>query len=103
MQVDGQIEPGFDGVRDAFERNFTTHGDIGAAFCLYVEGQKVVDIWGGVADAKTGTPWAQDTLTLVYSTTKGVTAICAHLLAERGQLDLDAPVADYWPEFAKEG
>src|SRR5579862_8583801 len=103
MDIEGQVEPGYEGVRDAFAANFTSHGDVGAAFCLYVKGRKVVDIWGGLADAKTGRKWDEDTLTLVYSTSKGVSAICAHLLAQRGQLDLDAPVIDYWPEFGQAG
>ena len=101
--VQGEVAPGFERVREAFEANFTQHGDVGAAFALYVGGQKVVDLWGGVADPKTGRPWTEDTMALVYSTSKGVSAICAHLLAQRGQLDLDAPVASYWPEFAAEG
>jgi CubicO group peptidase (beta-lactamase class C family) len=79
------------------------HGDVGAAFCLYVDGRPVVDLWGGVADVGSGRPWAEDTLALVFSTTKGVTAIAAHLLAQRGVLDLDAPVVDLWPEFAAGG
>ncbi len=103
MNSEGQVEPGYEGVREAFESNFSTHGDVGAAFCLYVHGRKVVDIWGGVADLKKGRKWDEDTLTLVYSTTKGVSAICAHLLAQRGQLDLDAPVIEYWPEFGQAG
>jgi CubicO group peptidase (beta-lactamase class C family) len=103
MEVYGEVEAGFEGVRDAFVSNFSTRGDVGAAFCLYLEGRKVVDLWGGVADEKTGKEWGEDTLALVYSTTKGVTAICAHLLAQRGQLDLDVPVVEYWPEFAPEG
>ncbi len=103
MNIEGQVEPGYEGVRDAFAANFSLHGDVGAAFCLYVKGRKVVDIWGGVADAKTGQPWDEDTLALVYSTSKGVSAICAHLLAQRGQLDLDAPVVDYWPEYGQAG
>ena len=103
MEIHGDVRPGYEPVREAFRRNFEHHGDIGAACCLYVDGQKVVDIWGGVADAKEDRPWAEDTLTLVYSTTKGVTAVCAHLLAQRGELDLDAPVVEYWPEFGKEG
>jgi CubicO group peptidase (beta-lactamase class C family) len=103
MDIEGQVEPGYEGVREAFAANFSSHGDVGAAFCLYVKGRKVVDIWGGVADAKTGQKWDEDTLALVYSTSKGVSAICAHLLAQRGQLDLDAPVVDYWPEFGQAG
>lgn len=103
MRADGMVEPGFEGVREAFEANFTERGDVGAAFCLYAGGRAVVDIWGGVADQKSGRPWSEDTLTLVYSTTKGATAICAHMLAERGLVDLDSPVARYWPEFAQAG
>jgi CubicO group peptidase (beta-lactamase class C family) len=103
MDIEGQVDPGYEGVQEAFAANFSTHGDVGAAFCLYVKGRKVVDIWGGEADLKTGRKWDDDTLTLVYSTSKGVSAICAHLLAQRGQLDLDAPVIDYWPEFGQAG
>jgi CubicO group peptidase (beta-lactamase class C family) len=103
MHAEGHVEDGFQAVQEAFEDNFVHHGDVGAAFCLYVDGRKVVDIWRGTADAKNDVPWREDTLTLVYSTTKGVTAICAHLLAQRGVLDLDAPVTAYWPEFGKEG
>jgi CubicO group peptidase (beta-lactamase class C family) len=103
MECEGRVEAGFEGIEEAFKASFTRHGDVGAAFCLYVGGRSVVDIWAGTADAKSGRPWAEDTLTLVFSTTKGVTAICAHLLAQRGELDLDAPVSDYWPEFSQEG
>ena len=103
MAVEGIVEPGFEGVRDAFVRNFTEHGDVGAAFCLHVEGRKVVDLWGGMADAQTGRPYDESTLQLVFSTTKGATAACANLLAQRGELDIDAPVATYWPEFAAAG
>ena len=103
MRANGHVESGFEPVKEAFEANFTERGDIGAAFCLYAGGRKVVDVWGGVADHKTGRPWSEDTLTLVYSTTKGVAAICAHLMAERSELDLDAPVVEYWPEYGVEG
>ena len=103
MQAQGHVEPRFAPVRDTFVANFTERGDVGAAFCLYAGGRKVVDLWAGTADAKTDRPWAEDTLALVYSTTKGVTAICAHLMAERGELDLDAPVVEYWPEYGAEG
>jgi CubicO group peptidase (beta-lactamase class C family) len=102
-EIHGEVGPGFDKVRDAFEANFTQHGDVGAAFALYKDGEKVVDIWGGVADEDTGAPWNEDTLQLVFSTTKGATAICANLLAQRGELDFDAPVAQYWPEFKANG
>ena len=101
--VQGEVAPGFEAVRDAFAANFERHGEVGAAFSLHVRGEQVVDIWGGVADAESGRPWQEDTLQLVFSTTKGATAICANLLAERGALDLEAPVAEYWPEFAAAG
>jgi CubicO group peptidase (beta-lactamase class C family) len=103
VEAQGGVEAGFEGVRDAFAANFAQHGDIGAAFCLYVDGRKVVDLWGGTADVATGRPWTEDTLQLVFSTTKGATAVCANLLAQRGELDLDATVSTYWPEFAAAG
>ncbi|MEV2203295.1 MULTISPECIES: serine hydrolase domain-containing protein [Streptomyces] len=101
--INGEVAPGFEPVREAFAANFTQHGDIGAAVCVYRHGRPVVDLWGGVADPETGRPWAQNTLQLVYSATKGATATAAHILVERGMLDLDAPVAKYWPEFAANG
>ena len=101
VEVSGQVEPGFERVRDAFEANFAERGDVGAAFCLYAGGRPVVDLVGGTVDAS-GTAYGPQTLQLVFSTTKGATAVCAHILAERGDLDLDAPVAEYWPEFAAE-
>jgi CubicO group peptidase (beta-lactamase class C family) len=86
-----------------FGDNFEGHGDVGAAVCVYRRGRKVVDLRGGLADAGTGRPWRKDTLQLVYSATKAATATCAHLLAQRGELDLDRPAAWYWPEFAAQG
>jgi CubicO group peptidase (beta-lactamase class C family) len=103
MNIGGQVEPGFAGVRDAFARNFEEHGEIGAGFCLHVNGRKVVDIWGGVADQDTGKDYGEDTLQLVFSTTKGATATCANRLIQDGLLDVDAPVVQYWPEFAEAG
>jgi CubicO group peptidase (beta-lactamase class C family) len=100
--AEGLVEPGWGAVADAFERNFE-HGDVGAACCVYAAGVPVVDIHMGLADATTRAPWRDDTLVLVFSTTKGVTAICANLLIQRGELDPDAPVARYWPEFAANG
>jgi len=101
--VDGEVAPGFERVREAFGRNFEHGGDVGAALCVYWHGRKVADLWGGVADSGTGREWTKDTLQLVYSATKAATATCAHLLAQRGELDLDRPVASYWPEFAAAG
>ena len=103
VAIGGTVQPGFEGVRDAFTANFTDHGEVGAGFSLVVDGRTVVDLWGGVADAATGAPYTEDTLQLVFSSTKGATALCANLLAQRGELDFDAPVATYWPEFAQGG
>jgi CubicO group peptidase (beta-lactamase class C family) len=102
-EIGGTTDPRFEPVRAAFARNFAEHGEVGAAVAVYLHGHPVVDLWGGVADPATGRAWDRDTLQLVYSTTKGVTAACANLLAQRGELDLDAPVAKYWPEFAAAG
>ncbi len=102
-KIQGLVEPGFEGVGEAFARNFAEHDEVGAGFCLLVEGRKVVDLRGGVADPATDKPYDFDTLQLVFSTTKGFTAIAANLLADRGLLDVDAPVAEYWPEFAAAG
>ncbi|CAL9536949.1 beta-lactamase family protein [Streptomyces tendae] len=99
----GEVAAGFEPVREAFAANFAQHGDIGAAVCVYQYGRPVVDLWGGFADPETDRSWTRDTLQLVYSATKGATATAAHMLAERGALDLDAPVAKYWPEFAANG
>lgn len=99
----GEVAPGFESVHEAFAANFARHGDIGAAVCVYLDGRPVVDLWGGIADPDSGHPWARDTLQLVYSATKGATATSAHMLVDRGALDLDAPVAEYWPEFAANG
>jgi len=90
-------------VRHAFARNFAERGELGAAVCVHHRGRPVVDLWGGLADRETGRPWERDTLCLVFSATKGVTAIVVHRLIERGVLALDAPVARWWPEFAAAG
>lgn len=101
--VGGQTAEGWGKVADAFLSNFEEHREIGAACAVYSDGELVVDLWGGAADSRSGRPWARDTVALVFSTTKGATAICAHMLVERGALDLDAPVTRYWPEFGAEG
>lgn len=103
IAYEGDVAPGFERVADAFGGNFERNGDVGAAVCVYQHGRKVVDLRGGLADPATGRRWAADTLQLVYSATKAATATCAHLLGQRGQLDLDQPAARYWPEFAAEG
>jgi CubicO group peptidase (beta-lactamase class C family) len=101
--TEGICKPGFERVAEAFQKNFDAKGEVGASVCLTVGGDTVVDLWGGTADQKTGTPWMKDTVSIVFSCTKGATALCAHVLASRGKLDLDAPVAELWPEFAKNG
>ena len=103
MDIHGTCDTRFGHVRDAFERNFTELGDVGASFAMTVEGEFVVDIWGGHRDAAGMEPWVEDTIVNVYSSTKTMTALCALLLADRGELDLHAPVAKYWPEFAQNG
>lgn len=101
--ISGWVAPGFEGVRDTFQANFDAGVEVGAAFGAYHRGEKVVDLWGGIADARTEEPWEEDTLVLVYSTTKGVVAMCANRLAQQGAIDVEAPVASYWPEFAEAG
>lgn len=101
--VHGHCDERFTAVRTALEENFRDRGELGAAVTVTVGGEVVVDLWGGWADAARTRPWQRDTLVNVWSTTKGPTALCAHILADRGLLDLDAPVARYWPEFAAAG
>lgn len=103
VTVQGSAAPGFEPVRRAFEANFTEAGDVGAALAVYRHGRPVVDLWGGLRNTETGEAWEADTPVRVASTTKGITAVCAHLLVQRGLLDLDAPVAAYWPEFKAGG
>lgn len=101
--VQGTAQPGFERVADAFVRNFTEHGDVGAACCVHVGGEPVIDVWAGHADRDQGRAWARETIVIVFSSTKGVAAVAANQLIERGLLDPEAPVADYWPEFAANG
>ncbi len=102
-RIEGECDPRFQEVANAFERNFRDHQEVGASVCVTVEGKPVVDLWGGLADATNKTPWERDTVTTVFSCTKGAVALCAHILADRGELDFDAPVKKYWPEFATNG
>ncbi|MEU7406019.1 serine hydrolase domain-containing protein [Streptomyces sp. NPDC044948] len=106
MDVHGTVAAGFEPVRDAFVRNFTALGDRGAAVAVYRDGRKVVDLWGGtrdVDDADGAEPWRRGTAQVVRSATKGVAAAVPLLLHRRGELDLDAPVGEYWPEFKAHG
>jgi CubicO group peptidase (beta-lactamase class C family) len=97
------VAPGFEAVRREFERNFAERGELGAACAAYVAGEKVVDLWGGVRDARDGSPWLEDTLVLVYSTSKGLAAMTLAVAHSRGWLDYDERVTTYWPEFGQEG
>ncbi|GAA2829123.1 serine hydrolase domain-containing protein [Crossiella cryophila] len=97
------VERGWGRVADAFHANFSNPGEVGAACSVYVGGRPVVNLWRGLADREANRPWRKDTVVQVASTTKGATAICAHILVQRGLLDLDAPVVRYWPEFGANG
>lgn len=102
--VQGHVEEGWGKVADVFRANFEGNpGEVGTACCVYVGGRPVVDLWGGLADREAERPWGKHTISAVASTTKGAAAICAHMLVQRGQLDLDAPVVTYWPEFGAAG
>ncbi|MBN2051389.1 MAG: beta-lactamase family protein [Spirochaetales bacterium] len=101
--VHGFVAEGYEEVKAEFERNFSKRGELGGAFTAYVDGEKVVDLWGGWADPKKSRPWEEDTGVLVFSATKGVSAMVLAHLHSRGLLDYDERVASYWPEFAAEG
>jgi len=103
MNIHGVCDARLQGVREEFERNFAERGEIGASVCAMIDGRTVVDLWGGVADRHTQRPWQRDTIGLVWSCTKGATALCAHILISGGLLDLDRTVASYWPEFGQAG
>jgi CubicO group peptidase (beta-lactamase class C family) len=102
-RVEGEVAPGFEAVREAFADNLRARGELGAAFAVTLDGQPVVDLWGGLADGERGRPWQADTLQVIFSGTKGLIALCLLMLADREALDLDAPVARYWPQFAANG
>src|SRR5262245_42402531 len=103
VDVNGVCESRFDPVREAFAFNLDTAQDIGASVAVFVDGEPVVDLWGGFFDGTYTRPFERDTICQGFSSTKTVTALCALVLADRGEIDLDAPVAKYWPEFAAEG
>ncbi|WP_030941932.1 serine hydrolase domain-containing protein [Streptomyces sp. NRRL S-646] len=103
MDVNGAVAEGFEPVREAFVRNFEVLGDRGAAVTVYRDGHKVVDLWGGTKDVDGTAPWEHGTAQIVRSATKGVAAAVLLLLQQRGELDLDAPVGEYWPEFKAAG
>jgi len=101
--IGGTVTDGYEGVRDAFASNFAEHGEVGATFAAYVDGRQVVDLWGGTTTPEGHAPYTGDTLQVVFSSTKGAAAACANLLVQRGELDLAAPVVQYWPEFGQAG
>lgn len=103
VPIDGRCDPRFSEVADEFRRNLAQRGDLGASVAITVDGEPAVDLWGGYADANRTTPWAADTIAVVMSCTKGATALCAHILAAEGELDFDAPVARYWPQYGRAG
>ncbi|HEY7308714.1 MAG TPA: serine hydrolase domain-containing protein [Gemmataceae bacterium] len=103
MAIQGECDARFRDVGDEFERNFAERGEVGASVCVILDGRTVIDLWGGLAERRTHRPWEKDTIGLVWSSTKGATALCAHMLVSRGLLDLDRPVAAYWPEFGQAG
>ena len=101
--VDGYTDEKFAGVRAAFEASFASGEEVGASVCITKDGETVADLWGGHMDAAKTKPWTRDTIVNVYSTTKTMTALAALMLADRGLIDFDAPVARYWPQFAANG
>lgn len=103
VEIHGQCEPKFAAVREAFAENFRQGAEVGASFALALEGELVVDLWGGHADAARTRPWRSDTLINTYSTTKGMAAAVVGVLADAGLVDYGTPVAHYWPEFAAAG
>ncbi|NMC07030.1 MAG: beta-lactamase family protein [Candidatus Lokiarchaeota archaeon] len=103
FEIHGRCDARFEGVKKVFEQHLATGEDVGASFAVYKDGVPIVDIWGGFADAARTCPWNEDTIACVFSSTKAMAAICVHVLADRGLIDFEAPVARYWPEFARSG
>ncbi|MEJ8568028.1 serine hydrolase domain-containing protein [Elongatibacter sediminis] len=105
--LQGYCDPRYRSVREAFARNFTEHGERGASICVIAQGETVVHLWGGESGGESvndsGRPWNEDTVCHVFSCTKGAVALCAHLLADAGELDFERPIRDYWPEFGQNG
>jgi len=101
--IQGHVRRGFEAVREAFAENFSRRHELGGACCVFYRGEKVVDLWGGIRNMRTGQPWEKDTMVLVHSTTKGLAAMTIAIAHSRGWLDYEKPVCKYWPEFAQEG
>lgn len=102
-RIHGHVEDGYGPVHDAFAENFRRRGDLGASCAVFVRGRPVVDLWGGTADRRSARAWEADTAAVVFSCSKGLVALCVYLLVERGHLDLDLPIATWWPGFATNG
>ena len=102
-RINGAADEGFGALVDVFADNFRSRGDLGAACTVYLGGRAVVDVWAGIADARSGRPWERETAAVIFSCSKGILAICAYLLVQEGRLKLDAPVTEYWPEFGAHG
>ena len=103
ITIHGHVNPGFETVREVFTENFSKRHELGGACCVYHQGEKVVDLWGGVRDKSTDEPWQEDTMVIVYSATKGLAAMTLALAHSRGWLDYDERVSKYWPEFGQNG
>jgi len=103
IAISGFVKPGFEAVREAFVENFELRNELGAACCIYYRGEKVVDLWGGIRNEATGEPWEEDTMVIVFSSTKGLASLAMALAHSRGLFDYDEHVARYWPEFAQQG
>ena len=103
FSIDGFCDPKFAAVRDAFEENFRVEEEVGSCASVVVDGKPVVDLWGGWQDQAGAKPWERDTIVCMMSVAKGVSAITFNVLLDRGRVELDAPIARYWPEFAQAG
>jgi len=103
IAISGFVKPGFEAVREAFVENFERRHELGAACCIYYRGEKVVDLWGGVRNEATGEPWEEDTMVIVFSTTKGLAGLAMALAHSQGLFDYDERISKYWPEFAQQG
>ena len=103
VTISGDVKPGFEAVREAFVENFTHRNELGAACCIYYRSEKVVDLWGGIRNKRTSEPWEEDTMVIVFSTTKGLSGLAMALAHSRGLFDYDEHISKYWPEFAQQG
>src|SRR3954463_2733019 len=103
VPIEGICDPAFAAVRASFEQNFSSRNEIGGAVCVYADGEKVVDLWGGYKDLSRTDPWRADTIVIMNSLAKSMCALCIHILIDRGAIDFNAPVTRYWPEFAAAG